>query len=407
MSLHYSAGEFFILETSYGGGFDYPEFVRKHVALKANADIDIPDLMERYAEWLARTGKSAAALLIEHHFGKGYSDNVDGDGFIAWMASQGKVELVTNKVVKVAAEAYEGGDVRVSADDGAGGAWKRLLGDPAPRTEKVAWRETFERASPAEPEADTPLQVVAISINPAVKRSLDLGCDLATAVAAQVVEQQFAARPDWQDQKSYAVTAVQQDGEEDRSRTIRIEIKQPAAYEGVYSVQMTRYVRKGVESIGFHATRHRLSSLEANRLSLLVLSSSILPVDVHNVYDIHSIEQPLTVYKGEDDQFQELVSSKGGDSDVVRSKVTGELGLMVREAVDQYDQDEFYALPSYRKLREEMKVPVHILEDWPPAEGAYVGAFVPWARIAELASIRWGVHCVEGDMRNRLNAVRP
>jgi hypothetical protein len=407
MSLHYSAGELFILESSFGGGFDHPKLIRKHVALKATADINIPDLMERYGEWLVRTGKAAAALLVEHQFGKGYSDNIDGDGFIAWMAAHGKVEFLTNDVVKFAVEAYEGGDVRLSADDGVGDAWNRVMTDPAPRIEQVAWRETSERASPAEPEVAAPVHVTPVSINPAVKRSLDLGCDLATAVAAQIVEKQFASQPDWQDQKTYTVTAVREDGEEDRSRTIRIEIRQPAAYEGIYSVQMTRYVRKGIESFGFHSTRQRPSSVEENQLSLLVLSGSLQPFDVHNVYDIHSNVQSLTVYSGERDQFQELLSSKGDDSDVVRSKVTGELGLMVREAVDQYDLEEFVALTSYRKLREDMKVPVHILENWPPDEGAHVGVFVSWARLAELATIRWGAHCVEADMRNRLNALRP
>jgi hypothetical protein len=406
MSLYYSAGDFFILETSFGGGFEYPNFVRKHVALQAVVDVDISGLMERYGEWLVRTGRPAAALLIEHHFGKGYSDNVDGDGFIAWMAAQGKVKILTSNVVKVAVEAYEGGDVRVSADDGLGAAWKRVMDDPAPRTEQVAWREVGEAGSPAHPQSDTPFEVVAVSINPAVKRSLNLGCDLATAVAAQVVEQQFVSRPDWQDQQSYAVVAVQEDGEEDRSRTIRIEVSQPAAYEGIYSVQMTRYVRKGVESFGFHATRQRPSSLEANQLSLLVLSGSILPADVHNIYDIHSTRCPLVLYASERGQFQELLERADRQSEVVRSKVTGELGLMVRESLSDYAIEDLHGLPSYLKLRQEMKIPVHIIENWPVVSGKHVGAFVSATRISELADVAREIVELNDEIAQRPNACR-
>lgn len=406
MSLQYSVGEFFILETSFGGGFEYPNFVRKHVALKATVDVDIPELMERYGDWLARTGKPGAAILIEHHFGRGYSDNVDGDGFIAWMAAQGKVEILTSNVVKVEVKAYEGGDVRISADDGLGGTWKRVMDDPAPRIEQVAWREVFERESPPVPQSTPPFQVVDISVNPAVKRSLDLGCDLATAVAAQVVERQFASRPDWQDQSLFAVVAVRSDGDEDRSRTIRIEIKEPAAYEGLYSVQMIRYVRKGVESFGFHATRHRPNSLEANQLSLLVLSNSILPGDVHNIYDIHSARCPLVVYEAERGKFQELLEKADRQSEVVRSKVTGELGLMVRASLSDHAIEELHGLPSYLKLREEMKIPVHLIEDWPVVSGKHMGAFVSAARINELVDVGRAVSELNVEIAHRHNACR-
>jgi hypothetical protein len=407
MAVHYSAGEFFILETSFGGGFDYPKFVRKHVALRACSDVDIPDSMQRYGEWLARTGKAAAALLVEHHFGKDYSDNVDGDGFVAWLAAQGKVELLTSNVVKISVEAYEGGDVRLSADDGLDQPWKQVLDDPAPRSELVAWQETFGSASPAAPVVESSIRNDTVNLNAALKRSLDLGCDLGTAVAAQLVERQFTERADWQDQKGYRVTVVQDDGEEHRERQVRIEIKQPTAYEGSYTVQINRYVRKGMESFGFHATQHLPTSLEANQLSLLVLSGSILPADVHNIYEIHSADHPLTIYKGEHDQFQGILAAKKAEFDVVRSKVTGELGLMVRESLDDYEQQHLYALPSYQKLREDMKVPVHILDNWPGAAGSHIGAFVSSARLLELSAISWGVFCMQGDLANRINALRP
>jgi hypothetical protein len=407
MPLQYSAGEIFILETSFGGGFDYPEFVRKHVALKAEVDLNIPHLMERYGEWLVRTGKSATALLIEHHFGKDYSDNIDGDGFIAWMAAQGVIEILTSNVVKVAVDAYEGGDVRLSADDGKGDVWKQVMDDPAPKLEQVSWREIVPRATPAEPEPDSPFLVAAVSINLAIKRSLDFGCDLEEAVVAQIVKQQFPDRPDWQDQHSYMITAIQSDGEEDRSKTVRIEIKEPAAYQGLYSVQISRYVRKGVESFGFHGTRYRQSSLEATKLSLLVLSGSILPVDVKNIYDIHSAEQPLVVYNGEHTWFEELRVGRVSNADIVRSKVTGELGLMVLEPVEEYDLADFHALPTYQKFREEWNIPVHLIEGWPGSDGAYVGAFLSRDRLAELQAIVWGVHCLQGDIRHRIEARRP
>lgn len=407
MSLQYSAGEMFILETSFGGGFDHPKFLRKHVAVVATADLDIPASMERYGAWLARTGRPSAAVLIEHHLGKDFTDNIDGDGFIAWMAAQGTVKLLTSNVVKVAVEAYEGGDVRLSADDGIDQPWKRVLDDPAPRSEQVAWLETFERASPAAPGVESFLRNDTVNLNAALKRSLDLGCDLANAVAAQLVERHFADRVDWQDQNAFRVTAVQDDGEEDRERLVRIEIKQPVSYEGSYTVQINRYVRKGVESFGFHATRHLPTSHEANRLSLLVLSGSILPEDVHNIYVVHSVEHPLAVYEGERGQFQELLAATGGEFDVVRSKVTGELGLIVREAIDDHEQHHLlHALPSYRKLREEMKVPVHVLANWPVAPGSHIAVFVSSARLSELPTICWGVSCLQGDMANRLNVLQ-
>ena len=404
MSLRYSAGEVFILETSFGGGFDHPKFVRKHVAMMASVDLDISVCMERYSEWLVRTGKASAALLIEYHLGKGYSDNIDGDGFVAWLAAQNQATLLTSDVVKISIEAYEGGDIRLSADNGIDEPWKRVLDDPAPRSELVAWREAFQGPSPAAPQPDTPILNTDINLNVAVKRSLDLCCDLANAVAAQVVERVFAERGDWRDQSSYRVLAVRDDGEEDREKQVRIEIVQPTAYKGMYTVQINRYVRKGVESFGFHATRHVPSSLEANRVSLLVLSGSILPKDVHNIYEFHGADQPLTIYEGEKMQFQVLQAVKDGASDVVRSKITGELGLMVREGIDEYDHDHLHALPSYLKLREDMKVPVHILDDWPVAAGSHVAAFVSSTRLPELATVYRGVVSVRDDMANRLNA---